>query len=141
MGVRVPPGTFMDRTVLTRKKKYRERNRERLRLADAEWRKRNRILIRVRQKEMRITLKMEVLAQYGQACVFCGFSDYRALQIDHILDNGAQERKSLGGQNFSGHRFYYWLKKRNWPKGYQTLCANCNIIKHTEKMSRIGAVA
>lgn len=38
----------------------------------------------------------------------------------------------MGGQSFSGYRFYGWLKSRGWPDGYQTLCANCNTIKYVE---------
>jgi len=53
-----------------------------------------------------------------------------------VADNGAEERKSLGGQNFSGHRFYRWLKVQGWPEGYQTLCANCNAIKCVEARER-----
>lgn len=81
---------------------------------------------------MRVALRQETFKQYGQSCVECGFSDQRALQIDHIDNNGAEERKALGGQNFSGWRFYRWLKEQGWPGGYQTLCANCNTIKHVE---------
>ncbi len=85
-------------------------------------------------------LKMAALAQYGLVCVHCGFDDPRALQIDHIEDNGWEERKKLGGQSNAGWNFYRWLKKQNWPEGYQTLCANCNAIKHVEKNKRFRSV-
>ena len=73
-----------------------------------------------------------VLEAYGTECVRCGFDDPRALQIDHVNDDGNTERKALGGQSFSGWRFYEWLRKQGYPKRYQTLCANCNAIKHVE---------
>lgn len=96
---------------------------------NAEYRERNREALRERNKRDRRVLKAEALARYGEACVRCGFSHIGALQIDHINDNGAEERKALGGQHFSGTNFYRWLKKQGWPDGYQTLCANCNNIK------------
>lgn len=76
-------------------------------------------------------LKEETLKAYGLVCATCGFSDQRALQIDHIENDGAVERKRLGGRCFSGYPFYRWLKKQGWPSGYQTLCANCNSIKRS----------
>ena len=95
----------------------------------ARWRSHNRQKLRDASRARRQRFKNEALARYGKACG-CGFSDSRALQIDHIAENGAAERKNLGGQNFSGWRFYEWLKKRGWPDGYQTMCANCNLIKY-----------
>jgi hypothetical protein len=82
-----------------------------------------------------VALKAEVLARYGTSCRRCGYDeDVRALQIDHIENNGAEERKSLGGQKFSGWKFYDFLKKSDWPDGYQTLCANCNLLKYQDTL-------
>ena len=64
-----------------------------------------------RQKAFTIT-KMAVLTYYGNgkcACVQCGYSDIRALTIDHINSDGAIHRKELNIQ--SGMKFYYWLKR------------------------------
>lgn len=108
--------------------------------ADAEVRKayktlyraNNREALLVKQQEFRAGLRTQALERYGTECKNCGFSDTRALQIDHINNDGGKERRGLGGQNFSGWRFYHWLKQQGWPDGYQTLCANCNMIKHVE---------
>jgi len=78
-------------------------------------------------------LKEEVLRHYGNgelACVNCGFTDIRALSIDHIKNNGVEERRKLGKKG-SGYRFYRWLKSHDYPEGYQTLCMNCQFIKRT----------
>lgn len=96
----------------------------------AEYRDRHRDTLRQKQRDKRRRLKQETLDVYGNTCAHCGFSDPRALQVDHIDNSGAVERRSLGGKNFSGWRFYDWLRKQGWPSGYQTLCANCNLIKH-----------
>lgn len=97
------------------------------------YREKNRIILREKAKAMRRNYKALVLNHYGNKCNHCGFDDFRALQIDHVDDNGAEERKSLGGKQVSGWRFYEILVKRNFPEGYQTLCANCNNIKQWER--------
>jgi hypothetical protein len=84
-------------------------------------------------KAYKLRLKQDVLDHYGRACSACGFDDYRALQIDHIENDGAAHRKALGGKSFSGWRFYEWLVKNDFPTGFQTLCANCNNIKQWEQ--------
>ena len=77
-------------------------------------------------------MKSEVLTYYGNgklACVKCGFNDMRALTLDHIKGGGEQKRKKGEG---CGVTLYYFLRKRNYPEGYQTLCANCQFIKRVE---------
>ena len=77
-------------------------------------------------------LKSEVLTHYGGgelACVKCGFSDIKALSLDHISGNGAAERKKLG---YRAQEVYLTLRKLNWPVGYQTLCMNCQWIKRSD---------
>lgn len=93
------------------------------------YREKNIVSIRQKQKERRREYKTIVFNHYGNACNHCGFDDIRALQIDHIHNNGAEERKALGGQQVSGWRFYKHLIDMGLPIGYQTLCANCNNIK------------
>jgi 5-methylcytosine-specific restriction endonuclease McrA len=94
------------------------------------YRENNKDKLREYARTRRRALKTEALNTYGTACAVCGFDDIRALQIDHIHNNGNIERKALGGQQVSGWRFYEHLKKLGWPSGYQTLCANHNLIKH-----------
>ncbi len=84
-------------------------------------------------KEGRQKVKLEVLTHYGGgncACVKCGFADVRALTIDHIDGGGHQHLKEI--KHHQGANFYYWLRKQDYPKGYQTLCANCQFIKRDE---------
>ena len=62
----------------------------------------------------------------GGKCVKCGFSDIRALQVDHVHSDGALER-SLNSVNI-----FLRVAKGNTNGRYQLLCANCNAIKRTE---------
>jgi hypothetical protein len=108
--------------------------------SDAKWRNSNRDKISEYNKKRRLEAKHIILNKYGKSCVHCGFDDIRALQIDHIEDNGAEERKSLGGQKVSGANFYLYLIKQGLPEGYQTLCANCNNIKQWDRVKRSQGV-
>jgi len=77
-------------------------------------------------------LKKEIIAHYSPTltCQRCGFSDIRALTIDHINGKGFEHRKKIG--KWGGHEFYQWLKRNDFPTGYQVLCMNCQWIKRFE---------
>lgn len=84
---------------------------------------------RERVRQYRMEARREVLTHYGNgkhACVGCGFSDDRALSLDHIDGGGRKETKG-------GVSFYCHLRNNNYPEGYQTLCMNCQFIKRVEK--------
>lgn len=87
-------------------------------------------LARGKARQVHNKRKVRVLTRYGNgklACVKCGFDDIRALSIDHInKDEGKRVRASCG--------FYRWLENNNYPKGYQTLCMNCQFIKRQEDL-------
>jgi hypothetical protein len=71
-------------------------------------------------------IRREVLEHYGGSppkCFLCEILDYEVLDIDHIFGNGSYQRRK---ENLRGSKFYYWLKRRNFPKGYRVLCRNCN---------------
>ena len=74
-------------------------------------------------------LRLEVLGHYGKgkvACVICGESRTACLSIDHINGRGAEHRRQI---KVKGTTFYSWLRKREYPEGYQTLCMNCQWVK------------
>lgn len=77
-------------------------------------------------------LKRQTLSHYGKdgeakCCwVDCEITDLDMLSLDHIENNGKEERKN--GLT-SGMGLYGYLRKRGWPTGYQTLCANHQIKK------------
>ena len=76
-------------------------------------------------------LKKEVMLVYSKriskkdkpTCACCGLDlhlDF--LAIDHIHGRKQGDRKT-------GKQLYAYLKKENYPKGYQVLCWNCNTTK------------
>ena len=82
-----------------------------------------------RHREDIAKMKLEVFAAYGgSVCACCGYVGHADfLAIDHINNGGSHERKRLGMTG--GYRFYCFLKRNNWPTGYQVLCHNCNFAK------------
>lgn len=93
-----------------------------------EYKKNNLPAIRAIERRCYDKLRLEAVIAYGGKCS-CGFDDARALQIDHVNDDGAEQRKS----GLKGIRFYRWLKKNKFPVGFQILCANCNWIKEIDR--------
>lgn len=81
-------------------------------------------------------IKIEVLTHYGGgklACVVCGESRLACLSLDHIANNGAEDRRTRVGKQRGGFYFLKSIRDDNYPDGYQTLCMNCHFIKHWEK--------
>jgi len=76
-------------------------------------------------------LRNEIFALLGNYCSNCGFSDRRALEIDHVNGGGLKQR-----QKFKSTLQYYRFvlsELKNGSKDYQSLCANCNQIKRIER--------
>ena len=74
------------------------------------------------------SLKTRVYHKLGDKCIRCGFSDKRALQIDHVNGGGNKEHAEV--KNAAS-----FLKKvlADESGTYQILCANCNWIKRHER--------
>jgi hypothetical protein len=77
-------------------------------------------------KKSREKLRRDVIAAYGGKCSCCGEDEFVFLAVDHIDGGGNQHRKELGGNQ----RFYAWLRRNEYPSGFQVLCWNCNWAKH-----------
>lgn len=137
--------------------RYRERNREKFNQRMRDWREANREKDREHKREHRNRkiangtpeevaalraaesaktkrnqdrCRDEVYKTYGgYKCKCCGETERMFLSIDHINNDGAAERRS-GKYSGAGSPFYLWLRKNNFPKGYQVLCMNCQTGKH-----------
>jgi hypothetical protein len=63
----------------------------------------------------------------GAKCKKCSFNDIRALQIDHVNDDGGKER------TLRARIDRLIIKKLVDRRRYQLLCANCNWIKRIRR--------
>lgn len=86
----------------------------------------------VRGNDIRTVTRQKILDTLGRRCVRCGYSeDSRALQIDHVRSNGAQERAEIVTRA-SSMQYYLHMLDNLHTGDYQILCANCNVIKKYE---------
>lgn len=115
---------------------YYVKNRQKLleagRERGARWRDENRQHKRDHSRTVNAQRKLEAFELFGGTCAECGFSDIRALQIDHV--NGCHlPRHERIKKGESGLKLYMRLLKGSVDKTkYQLLCANCNWIKRVE---------
>lgn len=72
--------------------------------------------------------KAKILAMYGKVCACCGEANSRFLTVDHVNNDGKQDRATGGGWGKSTKRLLKF--KRD---DIQILCYNCNMGK--EKFS------
>lgn len=82
-----------------------------------------------RTYERAIRIKTTVVNHYtngAMKCPLCIESRLECLTIDHINDDGKQERET---NKQTGTNFYNNIIKNNFPSHYQVLCQNCNWYK------------
>lgn len=112
-------------------KEWYQRNKESLRPYKAEnmrrYRAANPDKYRNQSRDSKRLLRARILERFGAVCVRCGFSDVRAITLDHKNNNGAMERKQLGERGV--HRRA--LQSEHCHE-YQMLCMNCQFIKRAE---------
>lgn len=74
-----------------------------------------------KSKKYRLGLKQKLLDLYGHSCKMCGCEDEECLTLDHIFNNGSEDRKKMNNMDI------YRVAVENYsPEKYQILCANCN---------------
>jgi hypothetical protein len=108
-------------------KRYRVKHLERLRAKSRDymqaWKERDPVSLRAYAVANRRRMRLAVFAAYGGKCECCGEDTYEFLTIDHINGGGRRHREEIGG---SGSSIYSWLRRNNFPAGFQILCMNCN---------------
>jgi len=114
-----------------RDRKYRKALRARARKLYKLNQKQRNLWQRAYNQRRNAELRHEVLAGLGNKCIQCGFSDWRALHVDHIKGNGKLDRKKYPGTQRYARHILRHIKRGN--KKYQILCANCNWIKMHEQ--------
>lgn len=73
-------------------------------------------------------LRALILLHYSDGilrCLHCKTTDIEVLCIDHTNNDGEKHRKTVE----SGSKLYCWLKRNDFPEGFQVLCHNCNFKK------------
>lgn len=95
------------------------------------WYQENKKHHNAKRLEARHRLKKEVTDHYGGKCYCCGETELDFLCIDHIDGGGNKHKKQE--KISSGTGFHEWLRKNNFPEGFQTACHNCNFSKHKNK--------
>jgi len=55
----------------------------------------------------------------GARCVGCGHENTKSLSFDHINGGGSEHRKQIG------NNLCRWIKRNDYPTGFQVLCMNC----------------
>ncbi len=104
-------------TELAKRRQYFYRNKEHIYVENAKW-----------QRNKRKELFAQIVIGYGGKCACCGEAEILFLEVDHINNDGAEERKRF---NKSTLTFYQWLIEQGYPKDrYQLLCSNCNRGKY-----------
>jgi len=92
---------------------------------------------RKRGREYWHRLRKEALDAYGAICTCCGETEELFLTFDHVNNDGADHRRSLGYGEENGRggssRTLKWMKDNNWPDNMQVLCMNCNLGKQRNK--------
>ena len=109
--------------------KYRHRiyylnNKEKYIKKAIEWRANNPEQAKKHRRDSNRRLRVAAIKNYGSKCACCGETEPKFLLIDHIDGGGNKHRREIGSSHI-----YSWLKKNNYPKGFQVLCHNCNMAK------------
>lgn len=82
-------------------------------------------------QKWQLDLRIRLIEYLGGKCVKCGFSDPRALQIDHINGDGNLMRTR---SNHGWSQFYREIISKKYDGKVQLLCANCNWIKRRKDL-------
>ena len=107
------------------------RNREKRLKQAQEYQLKNRDRIRDYLREYSRKRRTKVIEFLGGKCKRCGFSDHRALQVDHVNGDGYKELRRTYETCMDPHTYAKAVMADTTGK-YQLLCANCNWIKKHE---------
>jgi hypothetical protein len=78
------------------------------------------------RRERQQQIRDECFKAYGgYRCKCCGETEPRFMTIDHVNNDGAIHRKTIGGVH-GRSQIYRWLRRHAYPEGFQVLCFNCN---------------
>uniref|UniRef100_A0A6M3IR36 Putative homing endonuclease n=1 Tax=viral metagenome TaxID=1070528 RepID=A0A6M3IR36_9ZZZZ len=110
--------------------RFRQEHKKERSKANCIWAKAHKDKVNQWARNRRRRLRVEALRLLGGKCVRCGFTNQKALQIDHINGKGRQNISSFS--NSSAYLKAVIVSTENKEGIYQLLCANCNQIKRYE---------
>lgn len=109
--------------ILLVKQEYRKRNSEKIRDRYKNWRELNHDELSKQKSSYRLSIINTTLELLGSICVLCGESNKEFLTIDHLNQDGNEDRKKF-------HNSIGWKKRiltgELNKENYRVLCHNCN---------------
>ena len=96
------------------------------------WRERTgKEFLKEQNRRWKQKLKLTVMSQYGGRCACCGESMLGFLTMDHINNDGKEDRERFGGsyKMYVHMRDLFYSDKEEALSNYQILCWNCNMGK------------
>jgi hypothetical protein len=127
--------------IKVRRHKYYKENEKEIKDKTFAYKKINPDKARVYSKTSNKVIKAEAMKYYCQGdikCQGCGDDEFELLTIDHIDGNGNKHRQETGAK--TGKNFCFWLKRNNYPSGFQVLCWNCQWLKRYQEMKPKGEI-
>lgn len=103
---------------------YKKGGKEKVSIKSKKYRDSHKALFIDRRRKWNWDSKMDIINKYGGKCECCGETNPKFLSVDHIKGKGNEHRKTIGTVSI-----YIWLRKNNYPSGFQILCYNCNNAK------------
>jgi hypothetical protein len=142
----MPKGKYKDPNYMLN---YRLTHREQILKTQENWRKNNKehshnyyetnkTKILNRSNEHIKDVNFSVIAMYSNfeteklvqpICACCGETELDFLTIDHINNDGAEQRRKIGNNVLGGWALSLWIIKNNFPDDLQVLCGNCQLGK------------
>lgn len=114
-------------------KRWNQKHREQRNKINRDYRKKHPEKVKEWRQKYWKNLRNSALNCVGNGailCSHCGFSNIKAIQIDHINGEGLSSKKGLTTGGF--YRRILKMSIEEVKEKYQLLCANCNWIKRVE---------
>lgn len=81
-------------------------------------------------KRYYLATRREAFVHYGRNCSECKESNEGFLTLDHINDDGAKHRRTIGSN------LYLWAKRNHYPPVLQTMCYSCQWTKEIRREAK-----
>ncbi|MFQ5787719.1 MAG: hypothetical protein ACE5H1_07025 [Thermodesulfobacteriota bacterium] len=114
------------------KKGYYQKNKEKIKQKSKDYYYKNRPNILIYHKNISGHKRMKLVNLLGAFCKKCGETRFALLQLDHINNDGEEDRNIF---HTPSNMVSYYLKNPELAKKkLQPLCANCNWLKRQQNM-------